>query len=426
MLSINSTIEFLRTQAPAYFVGLSAFCLGPDGLSQQPSQAPAIQVLQIEPAMTGLSIQQCWLSMSLTPDDEVCIGVSDHRQNFALVLVNSDMQSVRYCADAASASRHANNWLSGETAEKVHVKPMLYHGQFYVATADFTGSDDGYLNHRGCHWYALEIGNGMFRDCSKSERNGVAAENASIVAAVLNEGTGHIYAHDASRGILYDYDLEARKTRSLGYPLGVQGKQMPGRYMWLGAKGSVYFTTSLADHVLSYDESKGWGEKKEWKLYGVPGNSKVIRTGTKSKNGKWVYLADEEGHFWRYSTQRDELELLGTVFSPEPRYQYRGFIKVRALNVSDDDSKLYFINDDAECSALWEWDFFTKRTTCLTDLAKIDKRFTPDLCVHAGNDTMDSQGRIYFCAFSPDMSNPHALLLCRVDPARIVEALQRR
>ena len=80
----------------------------------------------------------------LTPwEGDIFITGCDHKTNSALYRLSQKDQELHYVGDARTASEAAENWMPGETAEKFHVRPIFLRGRLYLATADFTGSDDG-------------------------------------------------------------------------------------------------------------------------------------------------------------------------------------------------------------------------------------------------------------------------------------------
>jgi hypothetical protein len=381
------------------------------------------RVWQVPPTPSGMVPSQSWLSIGASPDGDVFITGCDHKTNSALYRLSQKDQQLRWAGDARTASETVNNWMPGETAEKFHVRPVYFRGKLYLATADFTGSDAGYLNHRGFHWYAYDLAAGTFSDLSKAEPGGVGGEHASIVALALDEAGGYIYGLETPRGLLFRYDVALNRTTNLGKaPYFPEGHYMPGRQMWVGKYGRIYFAISAVDHVMYFDPILGWGEEKEWRLATNNGSSMVFRTGAESPDGALVFLADVDGRIYRFSRRDDSFRQIGQLTNSDPASNPTGPLKVRAFNVSRDGKRIYFINDDSDKSAFWEWEIARNVTRRLCMLSELDLRLgSPSLATHGGNESWDRLGYVYFCAFGNNLAHPTELLLCRLNPERLRE-----
>lgn len=375
----------------------------------------------VPPTPNGLTPNQSWLSIGSSPDGQIYITGSDHKTNAALFRLSRKDDQLAYAGDARAASEAAANWLPSETAQKFHVRPLYYRGRLYLATADFTDENDGFLKHRGFHWYAYDASADRFSDLSATEPGGVGGEHASIVAMAIDEDRGLIYGHDTPRGSLYCYNIATGKTANLGKPPCVpDGCHMPGRYLWINHAGRVYFTISACGHVLFYDPKTGFGERKEWRIAAEDHRAMVFRTGTLSLDHERVYVADAGGRIYRYDKQDDSFELLGKAASDGADYECKGSLKMRAFNLAADEKKIYFINDDAKVSAFWEWDIASHGAKRLCDLSTLDDRIGADrFTVHGGNDSWDDDGYLYFCSFGKDPANPTELVLSRLDPVNL-------
>ena len=364
---------------------------------------------------------EAWFSVSATPKGDIYVGGSDHRTNSALYRLSARREKLEYIGDAKSASEAAKNWLVGETAQKIHVRPLYFRCRLYFATADFTAEREGYLGHRGFHWYAYDLAQRRLLDLSASEPGGVGGAHASIIATAIDWEEGLIYALDTPRCLLFRYDIAKGRTENLGRsPFIPEGYFFPGRYIWIGRGGRVYFTASACSHVLYYDPQSGYGERKDWPIGDVGRSPKGFRTGTKSLDQQRVYTVDGAGRIYLYDSRDDRFQLLGQATSDRTEYQCKGFLKIRCFNVTPDEKEIYFINDDAERSAFWEWDVATSTTKKLCDLAALDGQIgEPAFNAHAGNDSWGGDGCIYFCSFGSDEEHPTPLVLSRVDPVKV-------
>lgn len=383
-------------------------------------EAVDFRAMALPASADGWRPTQAWLSVGATPDGTVLVGASDHTTNSALYRVAPN-GAVRLVGDARSASMAAGNWSAGETAEKFHVRPTYFRGKAYIATADFTGGDDGYLKRRGFHWYAYDQAADRFSDLSRDEPGGVGGAHASVVALTVAAERGLLYGLDTPRGLLFRYDVARRATTNLGRPpFFTADRCMPCRYIWVGGGGRVYLSVSTVECVVVYDPVHGWERRPEWRIAVGPDGAKVFRTGTESADRRWVYLADVDGRFYRYDRETDTFGELGQASTTAGQFLRDGHLKLRALNVSRDGERLYFINDNAPVAAFWEWDIAHRTTRRLCLLSELDSRLgAPRYPIHCGNESWDNAGHLYFCAFGEDPAHPVELLLCRLDPERL-------
>jgi hypothetical protein len=423
-MEISRSLRFGSLILVAAIVALGGGLAG--GIAQSQLSAEVdFKVWTVPATPSGLVPTQSWLSIAASPEGDIFITGCDHKTNAALYRLSQKDQELRYVGDARSASEAVGNWRPGETAEKIHVRPIFLRGQLYLATADFTGSDDGYLTRRGFHWYAYDLAAGRLSDLSKASPGGVGGEHASVVALAVDPARGFVYGLDTPRGLLFRYDVVRGETTKLGKPSYYpEGHFMPGRYMWVSKSGRVYFAVSAVDHVLYFDPGAGWGEKKEWKIAVNGRSSKVFRTGAESADGKSIYMADVDGRIYCYEKEADTFEQIGQLTNSDPEFNSGNALKVRAFNVSRDGKRVYFVNDDAPRSAFWEWEIATNATHRLCLLSELDPQLgMPGVATHGGNESWDKSGRLYFCAFGNDLAHPTDLLLCRVNPEKLRVAL---
>jgi hypothetical protein len=379
---------------------------------------PGTRSWQLPPTPNGLQPTQCWFSIGSAPDGAMYIGASDHRTNSALYRLDTSTDALRCVGDAKAASQEANNWLSDETAEKFHNRPLYFQRRVYVATSDYSLLDAGYLRKRGFHWYAYDTTAGRFIDLSASEPNGVAGEHASIMATALDASHGLIYGLETPHGYLFRYDIAQGVTTNLGRPGALTAQYYnAGRYIWTDARGRVYFTLAGIHHVLYYDPSAGFGAQEGWTLRSVYFGDKSIRLGQWTPDGMRCYLADYEANFYLFDNTDQSFRHLGRGQGDAPHYKDGVAFRIRVLNVSADEQKIYFANDDAELFSLFEFDVQTGATRRLCSLSNIDERLGGRTYFNrAGNDSWDSRGRFYIASFGGELENPTDVIVTRIDP----------
>jgi hypothetical protein len=406
--------------------------------SDLPSAAPTAGLLPgtttwIVPATpNGLQPIQSWFSVAGLPDGNVYMSACDHTTNSALYRLNPADDMLRYIGDARAASEAANNWLPGETAEKFHVRPLWYRGRAYLATAPYSNQDDLYLQRRGFHWYAYDTPTRELMDLSVTERTGVGADHISIFSMALDESRGVIYGLGSPTSHLYRYDIATGQTTDLGRsPLLTRTYYNPGRFMWIDSDGRVYFTVGTAgtlapgepqtpSYPLYWDPATGWGARPDWPI------AEMLRTGAWSPDHKHLYILDYPLNLYLFDdTNKAFTKLNHGVLTPDRVSPRTGAIRVRAMNISANEKKLYFVNDTAPVMSLYEWDFAATNTPLeLASIPAIDSRVDSRYTGFTGHDSWDQSGRFHFTGFGGEgvPSTPNVFFL-RVDPVRLKAGL---
>ncbi len=368
-----------------------------------------------------LNPSQCWFSISSSYEDNIFITGSDHKTNAAIYRLDLKNDKLLYAGDAKSASIKVNNWLQNETAEKFHNRPIYYNGKVYVATTDYSYLNDGYLFKRGFHWYAYDIASGKFIDLSVKEPDGVGGKNASLMSTALDEKKGFIYGLESPRGLLFRYDIKKGLTVNLGRPDFFTNKYYnAGRFIWCDSDGKVYYTVSGIDFVLCFDPKTGFSKKTEWTLKTKYFSDKLLRIGQWSLDGKRCYIADYEANFYLFNDENKNFTFIGQGEGDKKHYKiYRNgeAFRIRVLNVSADEKKIYFANDDAESFSLFEFDIASKKTRRLCCLYELNEKLK-DLKYfnRAGHDSWDNNGRFYIASFGRELGETTDLILTRIDP----------
>jgi hypothetical protein len=379
----------------------------------------------------GLNSDQSWFSIAGAPDGNVYLAACDHISNSALFRLTPKTDELGFLGDARSASEAANNWLPGETAEKFHVRPLWFRNRVYVATADYSNQDSGYLAHRGFHWYAYDVPSERFLDLSASEPGGVAAPHISIFSSALDEKRGVIYGLGSPTSHLYRYDVATGTTTDLGRsPLLTREFYNPGRYLWIDSRGRVYFTVATAGtlapgepqtptYVLSWDPVEGWGSEPTWTI------AEMLRTGQCSLDKKRCYILDYPLNLYLFDDEaRTFTKINKGELSPEHVSTRTRNYRVRSMNLSASEKKLYIINDSAVRMSLFEWDFgATPFPLEIATIAELDDRMDARYTAYTGHDAWDEHGRFHFTGFGGEgvPSTPN-VYFTRIDPVRLKAA----
>lgn len=394
----------------------------------EPGLLAGTMVWQFPDTPNGLKPNQSWFSVAGSPSGTIYASACDHTTNTGLYRLRPGSNLLQYVGDARAASEAADNWLQGETAEKFHVRPLWYDERLYVATADYSNQDDVYLERRGYHWYAYEEQRRRFVDLSaRDESNGVAAEHISIFASELDAGRGLIYALGSPTGHLYQYEIASGKTTDLGRaPELTRPYYNPGRFIWIDKEGRVYITVAnggtpgpnepqAPKYVLACDPSLGWQSKTDWAI------AEMLRTGQRSLDGQRVYILDYKLNLYVFDEAAGSFTKLAQGQLPDEFVSMRtNGIRVRSMNLSANEKKIYFVNDSAGANALWEWELAAGTTPReLARTTALSERLEPAYDGFTGHDSWDDRGRFAFTAFGGEVDPTPFVYLVRVDPVRL-------
>jgi len=380
----------------------------------------------------GLQPNQSWFSVAGSPSGTIYASACDHETNSALYRLRPGSNTLELIGDARSASERANNWLPEETAEKFHVRPLWHEGRVYIATADYSNQDDAYLEHRGFHWYAYDEQRRRFLDLSQGEPNGVGAQHISIFTTAIDGPRDLLYGLGSPNSNLYQYDLAKGTTTDLGRPPELTRPYYnPGRFLWVDHTGAVYFSVGnsgplAADepgapkHVLSWVPGEGWKARADWPI------GEMLRTGQRSLDGKRVYILDYPLRLYVFNEEDQSFKQLAQGVLTDQHVSPRTKnVRVRAMNLSANERKIYFINDSAPVNSLWEWDFASGQPPReLTTIEAIEPQLDARYNAFTGHDSWDNWGRFSVTGFGGEGApvTPYVYLL-RIDPVRLKAAL---
>jgi hypothetical protein len=397
-----------------------------------PGQLDGVTTWSVPVAPNHFVSTQSWFSVSGLPDGNVYVATSDHTTNSALFKLNPKTDVMDYVGDARSASEAANNWLPNETAEKFHVRPLWYQNRVYVATADYSNQDAGYLQRRGYHWYAYDTISNQFLDLSANSPNGVEVPHISIFSSAIDEKRGVIYALGSPNSNLYRYDLKTGVTTDLGRsPMLTRPMYNPGRFLWVDSRGRVYFTVATAGtlapgepatptYVLYWDPNTGWGAEPTWQI------TEMLRVGQCSLDKKRCYILTYPLDLYMFDDETRTFTKLakGELSTSHISSRTRNY-RVRSMNLSPSEKKIYFINDSAPANSLFEWEApFTSPPRELARVEALDSRHDVRYTAFTAHDAWDPQGRFYFTGFGGEgVPQTPNVYVTRVDPVRLKAAL---
>lgn len=386
---------------------------------------------------SGTVPKQAWSGAGSGKDGEIYVGGMDHVANAALYRLGpfgGDLtrpgSTLAYVGDAAAASAAAGNLRPGEGIEKFHTQPQFHNGRAYVANLNFSDVAGGYTAERGFHWYAYDRATAAFLDLSAGKPGGVAVPAGGLPGMIVDRVRNRLYGTVSPTGELVRYDIASGATTRLGRPAYGRPNVYPGRHLWVGSRGRVYFTAgnpaagsgsggpydpNRFNHVRYWDPATGFGEHKTWTLR----DTRAIDFGQcfDVPAPRTCFLMDNVGRVYRFSENASlpDWAPLGDVGQrSEATHGLTWVFQVRA-----DRKKAYII---ARRGAFFEFDLNTRRATLLGNLGTLE----PELAGldYYGNHAWDGRGRFYFAAYPKDFTGPGRSRLVAIDPARFLPAIR--
>lgn len=385
----------------------------------------------------GTVPKQSWSGAGTGRDGEIYIGGMDHVANSALYRLDpTDADLTRpgttltYVGDAAAASGAAGNLRAGEGIEKFHTQPHFHDGRVYVANMNYSNVDAGYTTTRGFHWYSYDRTTNVFRDLTANHPGGVAVPHGGLTGMTVDKPRHRLYGLVTPTGELVRYDIWRRTTTRLGSPNYGRPHVYPGRALWVGSQGRVYFTAgnpwtdarsggpydaSRFNHVHYWDPATGFGEERNWSLrdtraidfaqcFDVP----APRT---------CYLMDNIGRVYRFSENPSlpPWTALGDVGQRDDALHGLTWV----FQVRADQSKAYIV---ARRGAFFEFNLKSGRATLMGKLGTLEPWLAG--LDYFGNTAWDWRGRFFFAAFPKIFTHSGRARLVAIDPNRFLRAIR--
>ncbi|MBI9099650.1 MAG: hypothetical protein JEY91_14315 [Spirochaetaceae bacterium] len=404
-----------------------------DPIVDDPDEDPVPPALfwQLPDAPSGSKPDQSWLAVGSDPDGNIYISGHDHQTNSMLYQLNQSDGILKWVGDARQASQDADNWETGETAEKFHTRPVYFDDRLYVATLDKSSMDTSYLNTRGFHWYAYDRNDDAFLDLSADEPNGVGAETLQIVTIQVDPASSTMYGMSIPENKVVSYNINSGTTTVLGNPTSWQspgsasGYFYSNRFMWVDSRGRLYITggtergqwnqgedSTIFDSVWYYDPDTGFGDTT-FPLQGA----NAIEVGQWDREHEQLYVSDDQGQIYRFTDEGPTWEYLGA-----PGFKSAGTDfsrnKTWVFNLSADEEKIYIGRSDigAGQNEIWEFDIAAGTSSRLCTIIELDDTVGSEAFI-TGYDTWDNTGRFYMSVFS--MYDGENVYLMGVNPVSV-------
>jgi beta-glucanase (GH16 family) len=363
---------------------------------------------------------QCWHSVGAGPNGDIYISGMDHKENSGVYRLSVNEDILRYVGDARSASEAAGNWQAGETAQKFHNGPTYLGGKMWVATADNTDIDSGYMNTRGFHWYAYDINTGKFSDMSASEPGGVGASHLQLIAVAPDPSNNVLYGMANAAGDIVRYDVSTGRTTNLGRPSSFTQYIYVNRFMWVDSCGTLYFSAGNIDpqwnqgepvsvygHLHTYTPGVGFDDSFQLSV------ATSIEVGQWTKDRKHCYVMDDRGNLYRFDDEGPAWIHLGDIIPA-------GNGSVWSLQLCPGEDKIYTFWGEGS-KQLYEYDINTGQvTTIVNNVSQLSSEVAGQGFI-TGYDAWDNSGCFYVAAFT--MYGGGNVILMRVDPVRVKAAM---
>ncbi len=376
----------------------------------------------------GMHPNQSWSGGGSDSNGTIYVAGMDHVANSALYRLPAGNRTapgatLYYAGDARAASTAIGNWKAGDIAEKFHTRPTFHANRVYVANLNHSPLDDGYLRKSGMRWYGFDVAAGTLRDLSKGEPGGYALQRGGVVGITVDAPRGKIFGLVNPTGELVRFDIATSRTTRLGRPAYQRTYVYPGRALWTGASGRVYFSAgnikptyggpydpAIFDHIHYWDPVTGFGQLTTWKLNEI----RAIDTVQCFGSPKVCFLSDNAGNIYKFTDGATPTwRYLGRITAGYPGFNW-------VFHVNAAKTRAYLLPGNGR---LYEFDLTLNRTARSIDLAAIE----PSLAAHHyyGHDAWDAYGRFYFVTM-PVTSTPASLVrLVAIDPTRLFAAAAR-
>jgi hypothetical protein len=371
------------------------------------------------PAPNNTRPDQCWHAVGSAPDGDIYISGHDHATNSMLYRLNQKDDTLRWVGDAKTASTAASNWLSGETCQKFHTRPVWHNGRVYVASLDRSTLDNAWQSTRGFHWYAYDIAQNTFTDLSASEPGGVGAAKLQILSIQPDPKKNVLYGVTIPECKYVSYDVAKKVTTPLARPSQWTTPQYiySDRVMWVDSRSRLYITAgndrgqwnkgepvNVFNHVWYYDPASGFGELTSFPLQGA---NAMECGGWNREHTKW-YGSDDHGHLYCFDDAGQTWTYLG-------RPDFDANIKVWSLEVSPSGDKLYVGRCD-NANGFSEFDIASKTSKPLFKISDLDDQAASTAYL-TGYDSWDRNGNFYVADFS--MNDGRNVIMTRCNPVKI-------
>ena len=376
-------------------------------------------VLPNAPAPNNTRPDQAWHSVGSSPSGDIYISGHDHATNSMLYRLSQKDDTLRWVGDAHTASQAVNNWLTGETCQKFHDRPIWFNGKDYVASLDRSTLDNAYMSTRGFHWYCYDSAQNTFSDLSVSEPNGIGAAHLQLICIQPDPKKNVIYGATIPEVKIVSYDVAKKVTTVLGRPSQWTSPNYlySDRVQWVDSRSRLYITAgndraqwnmgepvNIFNHVWYYDPASGFGELTNFPLQGA----NAMECGEWNREHTKWYGSDDHGHLYCFDDNGPTWTYLG-------RPGFDANIKVWTLEVSPDGDKLYVGRCD-NALGIWEFDIAAKTSRSVFSIGECDAT-AGNRAFLTGYDSWDQAGNIYLAEFS--MNDGNNVILTRFNPVKL-------
>jgi hypothetical protein len=330
------------------------------------------------------------------PQDRVYVAFGDNglrKQPTDCVLFSYDSVGGerKLLGSFGQASESAGNLKPLEGIPKGHTSIVYLDGKMWMGSQSLHDMKDATpVDGMGSHLYAWDIATERLTDLSARESGGFIQANQGLMFLSAMERQQRLLGLSAPRGDLIYYDPRLGKIdRIVSGPEEAAGKQTP-REIAVAPDGRVFFSFGVKDSSLYvYDPQTDSTRKTAYTTTNGFWNGCA-----QTKDGRRAYISTARGALYLLDMEKESIEYL-THFLPREEYD-RGdrIMELFCLVLSADERTLYTIPTaiTTRQQALFAYQIETGKVLRILDtkdLGLFGMTFT-------GNNTKDTQGRIYF------------------------------
>lgn len=373
---------------------------------------------------SAVSFDTCWGCLGIDRHGLIYMGVGnqngkgpDDQADVSILTYDTRTGEKTYLGSLLQTTDAQGNSAANETISKVHVTITEHNGKMYFGTHDYEVRD-ALTNHRGGHYYSIDIDTKEITDLSKTDPEGISIKYESFIAFDILRDENKLAGLTFPNGHYVVYDLNKETNNSTIYdPLpGGQTNNVPREI--IAANGSIYSTYGQGGQqsLWKLDLSAAPPTYTELPASLMSGHVQGLVT---AKDGESVYLLDFEGYYYRFDTGTETLTNLGN-FLPEDELTDRELGVVHAMSMNHDETMLYTMPYLMKSTSpdspniiegqLYEFNIETGEKQRLADFSDQLGAITTNTGFTTGNGLVDADGNIYFGWFHNDAAGAFRLL----------------
>lgn len=332
-------------------------------------------------------------------------------------------------ASLADVLRAEDNWLEGEYVEKGHTPLPVANGKLYIGTMEFHSIEGTrefvtkeMEKYRGAHLLEYNIKSGEFKDVTRDMPGGVLFPKQGIIALDYLPEYNYIVAFSIPRGDIALYNTLSEKVDTIIPGPDEELGNLVYRNIMATSKGKIYFgfrEFTDASRGTLYELDVNTFKTK--RLMDMPGS--VINGYVQSNDRKHIYIINQFCDVLHINVETEEIKNIGIMVPASIRngiHENGEELRAFGLNISPDGKKLYtipmksnLVADDSPIGkfkengkkyagmvalGVYEFDIESRAASKifnLSDKGFVEKFGGPYLGYIMGSEIFDKQGRFY-------------------------------